>query len=290
MTTPLRLPPGVHVRYVDRQTREELIQSEGANLAAVCLDASLIPGIDVVDDADRLATFADDAVDFVIANHVLEHLEDPIAALGQMLRVVRPGGIVFLTLPDARHWFDARRERTSVEHPRARPRARTAAIQGTALRRVGSDHRRCPRGPRQRTSRRVRCGRRASPLPRLGSSRDSCISFWPRDCRARSSTPRRISRSSPSSFAGLERRSTRRAAAASGPPGASRTHPARERGRGCADHARATRASSPLIRDRVVHQAEIRRDPSSDPRLPMKRPAGAGLLDSGCSGASIRRC
>ena len=59
---------------------------------------------------------ADESVDFVIANHVLEHLEDPIAGLESLLRVIRPGGVLFLTLPDARHTFDAPRARTTVEH------------------------------------------------------------------------------------------------------------------------------------------------------------------------------
>jgi hypothetical protein len=35
----------------------------------------------VVDDGTRLASFADGSLDFVIANHMLEHFEDPIAAL-----------------------------------------------------------------------------------------------------------------------------------------------------------------------------------------------------------------
>jgi predicted SAM-dependent methyltransferase len=116
MTTPLRVPPGVRVRYVDRHDRAELLRLEGDNLRRVGLDPSLIPGIDVVDDADHLAAFADESLDFAIANHVVEHVEDPIHTLGQLLRVIRPGGVLYLTLPDARHWFDAARERTTVEH------------------------------------------------------------------------------------------------------------------------------------------------------------------------------
>jgi hypothetical protein len=77
MTKPLRLPRNVGVRYMDRHTRAELIRLEGANLVAVGLDPSLIPDIAIVDDADRFATIEDASTDFVIANHVLEHLEDP---------------------------------------------------------------------------------------------------------------------------------------------------------------------------------------------------------------------
>ena len=70
----------------------------------------------MVDDAQSLATFADDACDFIVAHHVLEHLEDPIEALTNFSRVTRRGGTIFLTLPDARHSFDYLRERTTVEH------------------------------------------------------------------------------------------------------------------------------------------------------------------------------
>jgi len=71
---------------------------------------------DVIDEAETLAHFADESLDFVMANHVLEHMEDPVAALFTFLRVLRPGGVIFLALPDPRRSFDGPRERTSVEH------------------------------------------------------------------------------------------------------------------------------------------------------------------------------
>jgi SAM-dependent methyltransferase len=116
MAMPQRVPPGVVVRQVDRMSREELIRVEGPVMRAVGDDPQRIPEIDVVDDAATLRSFADGSVGFVIANHVLEHLEDPIGALQTMLRVIRPGGVLFLTLPDANWTFDAPRERTTVAH------------------------------------------------------------------------------------------------------------------------------------------------------------------------------
>ena len=115
MTLPTRLPPGVAVRYVDRLDREGLLRVEGPYMHPDH-DPARIPEIHVVDEADRLANFADDSVDFIIANHVLEHLEDPIEGLKQMLRVTRPGGVLLLTLPHARETFDSKRPRTTVEH------------------------------------------------------------------------------------------------------------------------------------------------------------------------------
>jgi predicted SAM-dependent methyltransferase len=113
---PLRLPPGVSVRYVDHLPREELVRLNAEMLAGARVQIDAIPRVDVVDDGATLASFEDACVDFVVANHVLEHFEDPIGALRNMLRVIRPGGILLLALPDARHTHDAARPRTSVEH------------------------------------------------------------------------------------------------------------------------------------------------------------------------------
>ena len=108
---PLRVAPGVTVRYVDRQPHDELVAEYG-----VLYPGAEIVAPDVLDDGETLATFADASVDFVIANHMLEHTEDPIGTLGHHLRVLRPGGVLFLGLPDARATDDAGRERTTVEH------------------------------------------------------------------------------------------------------------------------------------------------------------------------------
>jgi SAM-dependent methyltransferase len=110
---PLRVPPSAHVRYVDLMRREELLS---AHSTAVYGNPRWVVETDVIDDGERLSTLADASVDFVIANHILEHTEDPIEALNSFVRVLRPGGVVFLTLPDARRSFDALRSRTTVEH------------------------------------------------------------------------------------------------------------------------------------------------------------------------------
>ena len=110
---PLRVPPAARVRYVDLLTREELLATHSS---AVYGNPRWVVATDVIDNGERLSSFADASVDFVVANHVLEHAEDPIEALNNFVRVLRPGGILFLTLPDARHTFDASRPRTTLEH------------------------------------------------------------------------------------------------------------------------------------------------------------------------------
>jgi SAM-dependent methyltransferase len=110
---PLRVPGEARVRYVDVMTREQLLATHSSSVYG---DPRCVVETDVIDDGERLGRFPGESVDFVIANHMLEHTEDPIAALEHLLRVLRPGGILFLTLPDARFTFDALRSRTTVEH------------------------------------------------------------------------------------------------------------------------------------------------------------------------------
>jgi SAM-dependent methyltransferase len=107
---PLELPDGARVRYVDRlpvdELREHYPELEGEKLVEV----------DVIDDGEELATIPDESVDFVVANHFLEHCEDPIKALLNMFRVLRPGGVIYLAVPDKRYTFDRNRNVTPLEH------------------------------------------------------------------------------------------------------------------------------------------------------------------------------
>ncbi len=109
---PLRVPRGARVRYVDYLDEAALREVHSGTLR----EGRPLVAPDVVDNGSRLSTFADASLDFVVANHMLEHVEDPIAALQHQLRVLRPGGVLYLTLPDARESFDAPRKRTTTEH------------------------------------------------------------------------------------------------------------------------------------------------------------------------------
>jgi len=107
---PLPLPPGTSVQYVDRMTVHELRHHYPE------LNKMRLIDPDVIDNGETLASFADQSLDFVVANHFLEHCEDTIGALQNMLRVLRPGGILFLAVPDKRFTFETERPTTTLEH------------------------------------------------------------------------------------------------------------------------------------------------------------------------------
>jgi SAM-dependent methyltransferase len=60
--------------------------------------------------------FHDHSLDYVVASHVLEHVANPVAALAEWYRVVRPGGILYLVVPHRRCTWDHPRPLTPVDH------------------------------------------------------------------------------------------------------------------------------------------------------------------------------
>jgi predicted SAM-dependent methyltransferase len=67
-------------------------------------------------DAQTFGTFGSETMDFVIHAHVLEHLFNPLGAIESAMRILRPGGVLLMAVPDANFTFDAGRPLTSFEH------------------------------------------------------------------------------------------------------------------------------------------------------------------------------
>lgn len=107
---PLSVPRKVSVRYVDRMSSEELRKQYPE------LNDKRLVHVDIIDDGERLETLSDNTQDFVIANHFLEHSENPLNAVRNMLRVLKYNGILYVALPDKRYTFDAGRPVTSLAH------------------------------------------------------------------------------------------------------------------------------------------------------------------------------
>jgi SAM-dependent methyltransferase len=73
-------------------------------------------GFNFIREASDLLDIADHAYDFVLSSHSLEHIANPIKALKEWTRVVKPRGAIIVILPDYRRTFDHRRQPTPVEH------------------------------------------------------------------------------------------------------------------------------------------------------------------------------
>jgi hypothetical protein len=78
---PLHVPASARVKYVDRMTASEL-RRQYEELA----DAAFVE-TDIVDNGEQLTTIGDDTQDFVIANHFIEHCQNPIQAFQNLSRI-----------------------------------------------------------------------------------------------------------------------------------------------------------------------------------------------------------
>ena len=72
--------------------------------------------VDLIDDGERLETIPDASLGFLIANHMLEHCENPLGTLRNPLREVALRGWVFYAMPNMRCCFDSTQPLTRFDH------------------------------------------------------------------------------------------------------------------------------------------------------------------------------
>jgi len=98
------------VKYVDYKSYEEnrVRYPELANEEIVTTD--------IVDDGFILKSVPDKTLDFIIANHTLEHSPDPHGTLVTWSNKLNKNGIIFIAVPIAEQCYDKGREITTLEH------------------------------------------------------------------------------------------------------------------------------------------------------------------------------
>lgn len=107
---PLWTSDRASVKYVDRfdvtMLRKHYPELAGYQLV----------DIDIIDNGEKLANIEDGKVDFIIANHMLEHCKNPLQTIKCHLTKIREDGRLFCSVPDKRYTFDAERPLTTFEH------------------------------------------------------------------------------------------------------------------------------------------------------------------------------
>ena len=96
--------------YSDQCGREELARRNPD------VPAEKIVEPDIICDCHTFGEVAGESFDFIIASHVIEHLDNPLRALLEWRRILRLGGHVVCVVPDGRFTFDSGRPFTTVEH------------------------------------------------------------------------------------------------------------------------------------------------------------------------------
>jgi SAM-dependent methyltransferase len=98
------------------------------------------PGMQYIHDATDLGSIANGSYDFLLASHILEHVANPLRALGEFHRVLKPDGYLLIAVPDRKHTFDHRRPVTSFAHLEADLAANSGESDMTHLEEILSLH------------------------------------------------------------------------------------------------------------------------------------------------------
>jgi SAM-dependent methyltransferase len=106
------LPTSDHakVKYVDRLPSLEL-QKHYSDL-----NPQQMVKIDLIDNGEILSKIPDNSLDFIIANHFLEHCENPIGTIRNHLKKIKTGGILYYAIPEKTYTFDKERSLTEFNH------------------------------------------------------------------------------------------------------------------------------------------------------------------------------
>lgn len=79
-------------------------QPQGLELSKDSAERCRAAGLDVITQPLEQAHLETGAFDAVVLHHVLEHVQDPNDTLHRCQQLVRPGGVLFIAVPNARSW------------------------------------------------------------------------------------------------------------------------------------------------------------------------------------------
>jgi SAM-dependent methyltransferase len=112
LNSPAKLSARCAIEYCDVLSKEDALQQFPE------LKANRFVDVNYVLDLDRegLSYFTDAEFDFVIMNHVIEHIANPIRVVRDIFRTLKAGGHLVISAPDKTFTYDRDRPLTSFEH------------------------------------------------------------------------------------------------------------------------------------------------------------------------------
>lgn len=111
---PLIIGNQSEVVYVDQFSKSDLLKNfpELESLTDSIVTTDIILNLDSGDFFE----LKNQDFNFFIANHLIEHLVNPILFLEKIHDVMLPGAVLYLAVPNKEHTFDSKRELTTNDH------------------------------------------------------------------------------------------------------------------------------------------------------------------------------
>ena len=98
------LDVGCSAGYMMQAASDLGLEGVGLDCSAFAISLCAERGLQALEGHFDAMPFADATFDIVTAKHTLEHVVDPRAALREVARVLRPGGVALIMVPDADYW------------------------------------------------------------------------------------------------------------------------------------------------------------------------------------------
>lgn len=107
------LTPDHLVAYADIRTKDESLKFYNDKAPPVEQSPGMVD-VDIIVGRNDFCIDCPKELDFFISNHCIEHVPSPQIFLKAVERVLRPGGVAMITVPDAQKIYDRPRARTRV--------------------------------------------------------------------------------------------------------------------------------------------------------------------------------
>lgn len=106
------LDVGCAYGYVLEAAAAAGLQATGLDFSAFAVDQCRARGFHAVEGSLTALPFPDASFDVVMLKAVLEHVDDPLQGLREAARVLRPGGVIFVIVPDGDYFKNTLTPRT----------------------------------------------------------------------------------------------------------------------------------------------------------------------------------
>ncbi len=98
----------INIDRIDHTTVDDIYAKEQMQ------SAGFVKKVDIVAEGDNIP-LEDNSADFVFSSHVIEHFYDPVSAINEWLRIVKPNGYVVMIVPHKERTFDSEKPCTTLE-------------------------------------------------------------------------------------------------------------------------------------------------------------------------------